>query len=502
MDAQALGRYLRQMRETKELTLEDAEQALKIRRRILELFELGDYNIPELSPIQIRGFMRNYAAYLGLDEDRVIAYYDEALTTRSRSGSLFRRPGKKNKRESQQLPALPTSNGPALSPHDTDPKLRAVPARSPAPQSNVSLVTRQPRSSGLLTLVSRGLVVVAGLAVIAFIVIQFALPALEMLEQGAAEAIAPTSPADILDPLPSEPTPTPPLPTLPLILPTSPQTEGGAQPADGVNVVVNLSGRSWITANVDGVEQYAGLAVPGDQLQFRGSSTVELSASNADGIEVTFNGQPQPSFGLRGQRVDITFSREGVYIQSGPGFEPTPVASETPLPAPTDPQGALLEGLTPADAGAAPIPGLPTPIPGLAPATGESDETEDAEPAVEPLAAETGLSPEALLGPLEVPPAIEAPPAPAEIQIVTDIPLPTETPVPTETPTFTLTPSFTPTETPTPTATPTPTPTATPTFTLTPTATLTPSITPTPSPTAILPPRVTPANRPPSKGDT
>src|SRR6185503_6553437 len=78
MDAQALGRYLRETREAKELTLEDAERALRIRQRILESFELGEFHISDASTVQIRGFIRNYARFLGLDEDSVVAYYEDA----------------------------------------------------------------------------------------------------------------------------------------------------------------------------------------------------------------------------------------------------------------------------------------------------------------------------------------------------------------------------------------------------------------------------------------
>jgi transcriptional regulator with XRE-family HTH domain len=67
MDAQALGRYLRQAREARELTLEDAEATLKIRARVLEMFELGEFNLPNFNAVQLRGFLRNYANYLQRD---------------------------------------------------------------------------------------------------------------------------------------------------------------------------------------------------------------------------------------------------------------------------------------------------------------------------------------------------------------------------------------------------------------------------------------------------
>ncbi|MCS7070403.1 MAG: helix-turn-helix domain-containing protein, partial [Anaerolinea sp.] len=112
MDAQALGRYLRQAREARELTLEDAEATLKIRARTLELFELGEFNLPNFNAVQIRGFLRNYANYLGLEEDRVMQYYDAVLLgpTKQRGsliGGARRKNGrKKSKRDTATLPAV------------------------------------------------------------------------------------------------------------------------------------------------------------------------------------------------------------------------------------------------------------------------------------------------------------------------------------------------------------------------------------------------------------
>jgi cytoskeleton protein RodZ len=67
MDPSALGRYLRESREAKELTLEDAVTALRIRRPILEAFEQGDFSLVE-TPVQVRGLLRNYARFLDLEE--------------------------------------------------------------------------------------------------------------------------------------------------------------------------------------------------------------------------------------------------------------------------------------------------------------------------------------------------------------------------------------------------------------------------------------------------
>ena len=63
-------------------------------------------------------------------------------------------------------------------------------------------------------------------------------------------------------------------------------------------------------------------------------------ASNAQALDVVFNGQQQATFGGRGQMVTVVFSRGGVQIDSGPGYAPTPEFSPTPLPTPTDAAGA------------------------------------------------------------------------------------------------------------------------------------------------------------------
>src|SRR5215216_4870839 len=144
MDAPALGRYLRETREAKELTLDQAEQALRIRRRILELFEAGEFNIVEFAPIQIRGFMRNYARYLGLEEDRIVSYYEAALVEGNNPKRLSGRKSsgkRKDKRDTQSLatPLAPRSIT------DTPPAL--PPVVIPAPPSTPAAAQPKRRTS-------------------------------------------------------------------------------------------------------------------------------------------------------------------------------------------------------------------------------------------------------------------------------------------------------------------------------------------------------------------
>ncbi len=70
-----LGVWLRRARESRQLTLEDAEEALRIRKRYLQALEVSDYAaLP--GEIQARGFLRNYARFLGLPVEDVLDRYD------------------------------------------------------------------------------------------------------------------------------------------------------------------------------------------------------------------------------------------------------------------------------------------------------------------------------------------------------------------------------------------------------------------------------------------
>ncbi len=431
MDAQALGRFLRQTREAKELTLEDAERTLKIRQRVLESFELGDFNIPDSSVVQIRGFIRNYSRYLGLEEDRIVQFYEAIRTGAVNAPKRKSKKNGKSKRESQ--PSAPTA---ARSITDTNPALPAIQLAEP-----------KRKGGGFLSVLVRLLVAAAAIAVIAFVAIQ-------IFQQQNAPILPPPASNDILNQLPASPTDTP-APTLttvsllPTLLPEA-QTAGGFN-GQGVMVVVEATQRTWLQVTTDGVQQYAGIATPGTRIEIPAKQTVVLSASNAAALSVTWNGQKQRAFGGRGQKVDITFTATDVNVVSGPAIEPTSPYTATPLPTDSVNVQASIQELTPSN-----TPG-PSPTPS------------------------------------DTPPPTETPTitlTPSDTPTITLTPTITPSPSLTRPPTMTPIPSLTPSETASPTLTHTPTATSSPTATRTPTLTPSATITLTPSQTAILPPRV------------
>lgn len=68
---QTLGQRLKHAREEQRITLEQASESTRIRVAYLQALEADDHSsLP--SPVQVRGFLRNYTEYLGLDLDRLL----------------------------------------------------------------------------------------------------------------------------------------------------------------------------------------------------------------------------------------------------------------------------------------------------------------------------------------------------------------------------------------------------------------------------------------------
>ena len=77
------GEILKEERTKKGVSLEEVETATKIRKKTLSALESGDWG--SVPPTFIKGLLKNYADFLGIDEKRVLAFfrreYDEKKST-------------------------------------------------------------------------------------------------------------------------------------------------------------------------------------------------------------------------------------------------------------------------------------------------------------------------------------------------------------------------------------------------------------------------------------
>ena len=85
-----IGHLLKRARRRQGVSLEEVEKATRIRKDYLQQLESDDHTaMPE--PIYVRGFMKAYANYLGLDGDRFaaqVAFWQERRR-RTRRGPLW-----------------------------------------------------------------------------------------------------------------------------------------------------------------------------------------------------------------------------------------------------------------------------------------------------------------------------------------------------------------------------------------------------------------------------
>ncbi len=319
-DAETLGSELREARQGRELSLDQVEQQIRIRAKFLEALEQGNYAaLP--SAVQARGFLRNYARFLGLDPELMVSRYDEALQGGRRRG---RRGGDPKRQTQAPAPAI-------LAPGTVPPARRTQPAQAVAPAafptaSAVPRADRPPRPSWLRTL-AIGVVVLALLAVALIFGSQwlqailsqnnFNNPILNPLPRDASPTSQPAVATQAVTTTPVRPTP----------LPNPNATTAVPAQTGPVAVQLQIVERTWLRVIVDDEVKFMGSAAPGTVMQYQGSN-VQVRVANAVGVHAVVNGQDLGILGARGQIIDQTFTANGT-VQ--PSATPPPrAASNSP----------------------------------------------------------------------------------------------------------------------------------------------------------------------------
>jgi transcriptional regulator with XRE-family HTH domain len=286
-----IGQTLRDARERLGLTLEEAERATHIRVRHLEALEREAWDtLP--SPVQARGFLRNYADFLGLDPDAILLHYVE-LQQRRRM-------------------------------------VLTSPARQPALVEVSAVPVRRPRWASADLLVST-LVVLGVLSVLVWGVGR-------MMAGFRAETVEKAGEGSLVLPT-SQPTPSP---TAESALPEAlaqkqvASTVGPTatlQPPPlltlrgRVNVQLIIEQRAWVRVLVDGAERYSGRAEPGEILEFQAQQTIEVITGNGGGVRVFFQGQDVGLMGEFGDAVVRLWGESGV-ITTTPTATTPPTATQ------------------------------------------------------------------------------------------------------------------------------------------------------------------------------
>jgi cytoskeleton protein RodZ len=364
--AGTLGSLLRQKRESLGLTLEKVEGFTHIRAKHLQAIESDDLSsIPSVP--QARGFIRNYASFLGFNPEDLANLIG---ATRPRPGKPASAAPPDSTAGAQPQAAARRETPPAQAPvSSTRPRAAVttpVVSRSAAYAQNRQLPTPVRRRfwfrmdmilGAAVTLAIVALLGWGGYHIVSSVRGTATLTASAPLLAGGSEPAATQAPASEgtglsagSEPAPSETGSVPPetgdvtpetTGAAPAITPgtlsvaTLPPTPfptplGGVYTDVRIHIIVVQ--RAFLEVTVDGKPALSGRVQPGETYDYIGLQTVTVATGNGAGIQVVYNGVDQGKMGRFGEVVTQIYTPTGIIT---PVPEPTPAPTVTPTETPT-----------------------------------------------------------------------------------------------------------------------------------------------------------------------
>ena len=277
-----VGEYLRSVRESRGLGLEEASQVTKIGKNYLVAIEEGQFDkLPNAA--YIKGFLRLYAGYLSLSGDEVVKRYEQS-TPSARPQSVTRAEPERPSMEIMEraklgghgrwvIPALLLGLVilAALFFNDGEEKgVRPAPKVAEVPAASPARVAVQPQRSSAAPAPATT-----------------ALPA-PAPAQGTAPAAAPAA-----------------APATAPAAATVPAAATGAARHDGIILRLRFNQDSWLSITIDdSISQRYDLKA-GDIIEWKGARSFVLDIGDGAAAEAEFNGRPLKALGEPGKPAHV-----------------------------------------------------------------------------------------------------------------------------------------------------------------------------------------------------
>ncbi len=286
-----IGGQLRKRREMLSLTYEEIERHTRVRAIFLESLENGALeDLP--SPVQTRGMLANYAAFLDLDADTILLRFADGLQARYR----------------ENRPNQPT--------------------RTRAP---MTVNTKLPP---LRTFIASDLLFGGGMAIMLLLFAIWGIGRVMMVRSATIPQATSPSISDVLvgtapATLQQEVTLIPAQDTSEASTPEVTETLDLAMLGSDTNVQITLNSieQTFMRVVVDGKVQFEGRTAPGTDYPYQAKNQIEVLVGNAAGLKVTYNGRDLGLMGNFGEVVDRVYTAEGVVT---PTTSPPPTSTATP----------------------------------------------------------------------------------------------------------------------------------------------------------------------------
>jgi len=244
-----LGDEFRAAREARHLSPSDVSEQIHIRSVYLQSIEDEDWSAIA-APVYVRGFIRTYARFLGLDPESAVERFTASLADQGQK------------------------------PQET--------VVSPAPRRRPSI---------WLWLATAAAILLVGFVGYSYYQVQSGEKAIEPAAAVGDTSAAPAAPVAAT----SAPAPVPAV-QRPKPVPAT---------ASSRTLEVRLTQRSWLLVDVDGTQRLEGIFPAGTRKEFHGKNAL-VRAGNAGGVDLKVNGKELGSMGAAGEVTDrsLTLAEE------------------------------------------------------------------------------------------------------------------------------------------------------------------------------------------------
>ena len=265
-EAVPFGPWLRRQREMREITLREISDASKISLRYLQALEDERFDLLP-APVFAKGFLRQYARYVGLDQDEVVNHF--LIASREDGGD-------EEEVDGEEATGAGGRGG-----------------------------------SRALDGAWKYAILIVVVAVV-LLAIVFLLPRLLHPDGSGVRPAAPPPGASGPEASADRPAATPAAaadtPARSPLVPVRPPAEtAGDAP---LRVTLDFREDCWVEATVDGARRVSEMRVQGESLQLQAQEAVDLRLGNAGVVDIEVNGRPYPLEATPGQvrRVEIDLS--------------------------------------------------------------------------------------------------------------------------------------------------------------------------------------------------
>ena len=280
-ERETLGKYLKNQRESKKISLREVSKNTRVREHILRAIEEDQLDLLPAATY-VRGFLLAYAKYLRLDPNDVLLRYERAL---------------------KGEPAAPPP------PQPLKPKRKIPPSQPSKPKQKVLWNTKQ-------------MWVVVGVIVASFIIFYFFSPYSsklpnEPLPERSVEgkpSIVPSPPAAATTRTPEE---KPVVEARKPLTPSSPVTATtSVQEKKALSLQLKAAEETWVSLQVDDQPEREMTFKPGEGSSVQASNRIRMKLGNAGGLDLILNGRPLGKFGKSGEVVALVITSQGVEVKA------------------------------------------------------------------------------------------------------------------------------------------------------------------------------------------